>query len=118
MADSGKYTFSKDDRILKRPEFLRLSRCGNKIQNRHFLIFYAPGRENRTRLGVTITKRVGNAVTRNRLRRLARECFRKGRHRFKGTWDISLIAKTTSADLPAQRVINSIEELFTEITNT
>ena len=118
MADSGKYTFSKDDRILKRPEFLRLSRCGKKIQNRHFLIFYAPGRENRTRLGVTITKRVGNAVTRNRLKRLARECFRKGRHRFKGAWDISLIAKKTSADLPAQRVINSIEELFAEITNT
>lgn len=118
LVDSGKHTFSKDYRILCRPEFLRLSQSGKKIQNRHFLIFYTPGRENRTRLGVTVTKRVGNAVTRNRLKRLARECFRVNRDRFKKVWDISLITKKEAVGLPTQTVFSSIEELFNKISNS
>ena len=118
LVDSGKYKFTKEYRILRRPEFVRLSQNGKKIQNRHFLLFYTPGRENRTRLGVTVTKRVGNAVTRNRLKRLARECFRVNRNRFKKDWDISLIAKKEAAGLPTQIIIRSIEELFNKISDS
>ena len=53
------FTFAKADRILKRSEFLRLSQTGKKFHNRYFIANVCPGRYDRTRLGITVTKKVG-----------------------------------------------------------
>jgi ribonuclease P protein component len=110
------HSFSKADRILKRPEFIQLSRNGKKIQNRHFIFIYSPGQQNQSRLGVTVSKRVGNAVKRNRIKRLAREYFRRNRHRQKGIWDINIIAKKKAANLPTAQIFLSFENLFKHIS--
>jgi ribonuclease P protein component len=117
LAGPEKETFNKADRIRKRSEFLRLNREGKKVQNRHFIIFYAPGRRYRTRLGITVARKVGGAVTRNRIKRIAREYFRKNRDQLKGVWDINLIAKKEVANLPAETINNAIEKLFKKLSD-
>src|SRR5690606_1106372 len=65
-------------RLTKRGEFLRVLALENKSVRSHLVIYAAP-RENAglpTRLGLTVSRRVGKAVVRNRVKRRLREAFR------------------------------------------
>jgi ribonuclease P protein component len=105
-------SFSKKDRLLKRSEFVRLSSCGQKRVNKHFVLFYAQGLTHKSRLGVTVSKKVGCAVIRNRVKRLCREYFRRNRHRFIESRDMSLIARKSTAGLLSDQTGNSLKTLF------
>jgi ribonuclease P protein component len=112
----GVYAFKKTDRIRKRPEFVFISKSGKKIQNRQFIIVYSPSRFNQSRIGITVTKRIGKAVRRNRIKRLVREYYRHNRHRLKGFWDINVIAKNEAAELNSKQIFLSLEDLFETLT--
>jgi ribonuclease P protein component len=71
--------FPKDVRIRRRSEFLAAQEHpqGRKFHTRFFLVIVAPREaQGCGRLGITVSKKVGNAVTRNRIRRLVREVVR------------------------------------------
>jgi ribonuclease P protein component len=65
-------------RVRKRPEFLQIQSSGRRIPTRDFVLIIAPATDPHQppRLGVTASKRVGNAVRRNRLKRIVRTAFR------------------------------------------
>ena len=111
------HSFTKADRILKRNEFLQLSKLGRKLHNENFIVIYAPGHFGRSRLGITVTKKVGNAVTRNRIKRLVREYFRVNRDLLSGDWDINVIAKKKAADLSSEKIFGSLCNIFERISN-
>ena len=113
-----RFCFTKADRILKRSEFLKLSILGKKTQNSHFIAIFSPGRCQRTRLGVTVARKVGNAPTRNRIKRFSREYFRLNRHIITGHWDINLIAKNKAADLSSEQAFLSLKDVFNRITRS
>ncbi|MFZ0678942.1 MAG: ribonuclease P protein component [Candidatus Binatus sp.] len=72
-------SFAAADRLHRSAEFLRLQRDGVRFQSPHF-VMYASRLEHepeRSRLGVTVSRRIGNSVVRNRVKRRVRECFRK-----------------------------------------
>jgi ribonuclease P protein component len=72
--------FSRDDRLRKRREFEECYASGVRVSGRHVQVFVLaePSRD-RLRLGISVPKRVGNAVSRNRVRRRLREIFRQSR---------------------------------------
>jgi ribonuclease P protein component len=113
-----RFYFTKADRILKRSEFLKLSKLGKKSQNRHFIAIFSPNRFKRTRLGVTVARKVGNAPTRNRIKRLSREYFRLNRHIITGHWDINIIAKKQVADLSSEQTFLSLTDIFKRISRS
>lgn len=113
-----RFCFTKADRILKRSEFLKLSVFGKKIQNRHFIAMISPGLCQRTRLGVTVARKVGNAPTRNRIKRYSREYFRLNRHTITGHWDINIIAKKKAADLSSEQAFISLKEILKNISRS
>ena len=112
----GSFTFTKADRILKRSEFTYLSRFGNKLHNRHFVATFCPGRLKRTRLGITVTKKIGNAAARNRIKRFTREYYRLNRHKITGNWDINIIARKKAVDLSSDRAYTSFRDVFDRIS--
>ncbi len=66
-----------------------------------YLVVYA--RRNRTgqnRIGITVSKKLGHAVVRNRVRRRIREAYRLNEEKFRSGWDIVVVArsKAVSAD--------------------
>src|SRR5712692_2414536 len=71
--------FPKSDRILKRDLFRRVYEQGRKIQSRYFTAFLAANQTGNPRIGITVTRKIGNSVERNRARRLLREAFRKNK---------------------------------------
>lgn len=66
-------------RVRKSTEFRRIYDEGGKIVRRGFVLFYLPNGTPDHRLGVTVTRRIGRAVFRNRCKRRIREAFRKNR---------------------------------------
>lgn len=78
---------------LRRPDFLRTTGLGRRIVTDGFFVFTrSRGDGGPARLGITVTRKVGKAVRRNRIKRLVREWFRGRREAFSGL-DLVVIAK-------------------------
>lgn len=83
---------------MRRRDFQRTTRSGRRIVTRYFLVFVLPREDDgAARLGITVTRKVGKAVRRNRIKRLVREWFRRS---FQGLtrWDVVVIAKRSIPD--------------------
>jgi ribonuclease P protein component len=114
MLSGGKANFPKQARLRKRPEFLSLSRRGKKIYGPHFLIITKPNERGEARLGVTVSSKVGNAVVRNRVKRLLRECFRRYRHQIVPNLDVLIIARKGAVNLSWYEVEREIRDILIE----
>ena len=111
-----RFLLTKADRILKRREFIVLAESGRRIQNEHFIANFSPNQLGRSRIGITVTKKVGPAVKRNRIKRLVREYFRLNRHQLAGHWDINIIAKRQTVDLSSEKTYRSLANLAERIS--
>ncbi len=104
-------------RIKKRRDFLRAQGKGEKIHLRHFLVFATPRRdavpdgEAPTRLGITVTKKVGKAHERNRIKRLVREVFRRRRRGLAAGFDLVFVAKRNAATVEFDDVQREFAQL-------
>lgn len=85
--------FPKSDRILKRDVFRRIYEEGRKVHCRYFTAFLLVNQDDRTRIGITTTRKMGNSVERNRARRLVREAFRRNKWIVPNGLDIVINAK-------------------------
>ena len=71
-----------------------------------YLVLYA--RKNRTgtnRVGITVSKKLGKAHIRNRVRRRLREVYRIHEDRFQPGWDIVVVARTKAIDAPFDKLV-------------
>ena len=109
------FSFKKKDKILKRREFLQLQRCGKKIQDGNFIVNYYDGRFGKNRIGITVSKKLGNAVKRNKIKRLIREHFRMNRDKIAELMDINVIAKKKAGEISADMVFKSLNGIFKKI---
>jgi ribonuclease P protein component len=107
--------FTKRDRLLKRSDFLKLSLSGTKIQNKHFVLIYSDNEKKENRMGITVTKRVGKSVMRNKIKRYCREFFRLNRCVIPGKKDINIIAKKNALALDSKQMFQTLENIFKKI---
>ncbi|HEX8411093.1 MAG TPA: ribonuclease P protein component [Thermoanaerobaculia bacterium] len=69
----------KDRRLAKRREFVRVYDSGQKVFSRFAVLFFLANDLPHSRVGITVTKKVGKAHVRNRLKRWTREIYRRQR---------------------------------------
>lgn len=79
--------------IRKRAEFLQLQKKSKKVNTKYFVVTYAPSliKSDEVRLGIVATTKIGNAVARNRGKRLIRETFRRNKDKFPKGLDVVII---------------------------
>ncbi len=109
---SGSNSFKKRDRILRRADFLRIGSKEKKVRTKHFLILFERNDLNVHRLGITASKKTGNAVKRNRIKRILREFFRLNRGSLGSCKDIIIIAGKGSFRLGYKEVQGELNRAF------
>ena len=114
----SEYGYPKAERLLKRGGYLSLSRDGKKCHKKHFLCIYKKRDGTRSRLGITISKKVGTAVIRNRLKRVCREFFRHNKYSLESAWDINIIARPSAGAASRQQVLQSLDDIFKVIAES
>jgi len=75
------FGFGRERRLRKRADFLRVQGLAKRVSTRHYVLLLAPqpgapAALLAPRLGIIVTRKLGNAVARNRIKRVCRECFR------------------------------------------
>ncbi len=100
---------ARADRMKKRYEFRQVQLSGRRIHTPHFLVVVQANALQKTRLGITVTKKVGTAVQRNRIKRVVREVFRRNRHLFPASHDVVFIAKRNATGIGYQSLLGELE---------
>ncbi len=121
--------FSAADRLHRRAEFLRAQRDGLRRQTKHFVI-YLWARQSAdlsevgfstlgsVRLGITVSRRIGNAVARNRVKRRVRELFRRElRKGLPVGSDLVVIARNGAAMLTSDEVRRELADALAWVTH-
>jgi len=85
--------FQKRHRITKRSEFQTVYQQGSKHHSLSFVLYYLPNGMAHHRLGLTVSRKIGCAVKRNRVKRRFREVFRKNRPAAAVHYDLVMNAK-------------------------
>jgi ribonuclease P protein component len=94
---------SKRSRLSRSSEFQRIYRQGSSTASRYLVLYYfarpSQTSEQGPRLGLSVSKKLGGAVVRNRLKRLLRESFDGCQPRPSGRYDYVLIARPSLKEL-------------------
>jgi ribonuclease P protein component len=102
--------FSKQDRIVRRSDFLAAQSQGRRVHTPHFILLLRDrGDGGAPRLGITTSRKVASAVGRNRVRRLVREVFRTHKPAFPAGHDCVVIAREK---LPALTLAEVRDEIL------
>lgn len=85
---------------------------GRRQRGQLFLLVVAPGSGPMTRVGFAVSRKVGNAVVRNRVKRWIREGLRKVPGPRGGVWDLVLVARAEAAESSLGAVLAEMDVLF------
>ena len=100
---------SRDQRLRKRADFDSVRSHGKRVSDRLFVLIVAPSEIAQTRWGLAVSRRVGNAVVRNRVKRKIRESIRDIRS-ITGL-DVIVSARPAAADAGGESVRSSLHQL-------
>jgi len=112
------FRFPRARRLRKRREFLRVQASGRRLPGKLFQFFVlkrddfgTPHLAAEARFGITVTRKVGNAVIRNRIKRIVREGCRHLGHQFAPGTDVVVLARTGAERVPAAVFQAELSEL-------
>jgi len=106
------FSLGKEERLRSHPEFKRVMSRGVSRNTDHFRIFIFPNHSTKQHLGITTSKKIGNATRRNRTKRLLREYFRLHKTQLPLSSDILFIAKPGAGQLNYTEICEELKTLL------
>lgn len=103
---------NKHQRIKKNNEFQKIFKKGKSFANRQFIIYVLKSDQPEFRLGLSVSKKVGNAVTRNRIKRYIRQVFLELQEEILPNADYVIIARNQAATLDYHETKKSLQHVM------
>lgn len=95
-------------------DFRRLYNRGKTVTDPALVIYYSKNRAGICRIGITTSKKIGNAVQRNRSRRVLKEAFRTVCPEVLPCYDIVIVARSKTKFVKSTRLASIMREIFAE----
>ncbi len=107
--------FGKEARLRRRAEFLKVQEQGQKITAECLLALVLPNPGGQTRIGLTVSNKVGNSVVRNKIRRRLRELYRKRQPTLPKGLDVVVIARNSAAEADFAALTRAFDRVANEL---
>lgn len=104
--------FNNTKGIKKDYEFRKVYKHGKSFANKYLVVYILKNKTDQTRIGISISKKVGNAITRNRIRRRMKEIYRlKIDENIKKGYDLVFISRVAAKDANYKDIEKSMYSL-------
>ena len=107
----GYVTMQFSESLKKNRDFQKVYRLGKYYANRYLVMYVLKNDTERNRLGISVSKKVGNSVIRHHLTRLIRESYRLQEDMFHSGWDIVIIARASAKEVGFHQIESALMHL-------
>ena len=105
------YTYRKDERLRKNSEFVSVMK-GKRLSADGLSLFYARNETGHFRVGISVSKKLANAVKRNRLKRQLRACIAKALKDDSSGYDLVFVARREIYSADYERIMKAVETIL------
>jgi ribonuclease P protein component len=103
-------------RLSRSAEFERVYRQGRSVANRHLVLYTFPNASTqRPRLGLSVSRKVGGAVERNKVKRLLREAFSHAENELLSGQDVVVVARPAAGELAEREGLAGVDASLAEL---
>ncbi len=113
---TAQFSFPRTDRLTSRRQFTTVYERGRRVRGKVVTVFGLGNRLGHCRVGFTVTRKLGNAVARNRIRRILREIYRVNRLSSQGSLDIVVNAHASILDHPRPEIERDVVRCIKRLT--
>jgi len=97
--------------LKKNSDFQVVYKNGKSFANKYLVMYVYENNQNRNRLGISVSKKVGNSVVRHRITRLVRESYRLHENIFNRGLDIVVVVRVNSSNVNFYEVESALLHL-------
>ena len=97
--------------LQKNRDFQLIYDCGNSYANKYLVMFIKENNSQTNRIGISVSKKVGNSVIRHRVKRLIKESYRLQEEMFNSGLDMVIIARSTAKGIGFLEIENAVLHL-------
>ncbi len=96
---------------MKNKDFQVVYKNGKSYANKYLVMYLLNNNKEENRLGISVSKKVGNSVVRHRVTRLIREAYRLNKEKFLNGYDIVVIARASANGKTYQEIESALLHL-------
>ena len=96
---------------LSNSEFQAIYKSGKSYANKYLVMYVLENQSNKNRIGISVSKKVGNSVIRHRITRLIRESYRLQEDVFNSSLDIVVLARSTAREVGYKEIESALLHL-------
>lgn len=102
----------KDYKLRKNVEFRAVYKRGKSFSNQLLVLYVYKNKKSTNRVGISVSKKVGKSVIRNRVKRLIKESYRLNNYNLKTGYDLIFIARVAASGKSYNEIEEALKNLF------